>query len=284
MRYFLLIIIFFSLSSFFNQAVAQVCSGGGDFPIRNSSCLYDNIDKRYECSSYTFYNYSACTTLYGGCTRQESWNNSGICTNGNPCDPNNMSDNFGTRTDAGCYWDYGSSQDSGYGDSGYGDSGYGDGGYAPPPTATPTRTPTPSPTPRPDLAVSSFKLVGADGKEKAIDPFHWDLPLFYTGEDVCPVVTLRNLSITPSVSSTNYTWTAFYSDGSGTTPPAFNTESDVDIYLKNGQFGSKFSKTYAAYDTGTNNTYYTYKTGANGGEKCWPAAAGRKHSWVYMNY
>ncbi|MBI2442801.1 MAG: hypothetical protein HYV40_02745, partial [Candidatus Levybacteria bacterium] len=185
----------------------------------------------------------------------------------------------------GCYWDYGGGSDGGYGDGGYGDGGYGDGAYVPPPTNTPTPTRTPTPTPRPDLAVVTFKLTDIAGNTRPSDS-PYGTPRFFTGEEICPFVTIKNQSNTPSTSATGYTWTAFYSDGSGSTPPAINTASDVDIYLKNGLFGAQFQKTYGASPIGPNSSYYTYKTGSNNQKKCWTATSfpSRKHSWVHVNY
>jgi hypothetical protein len=280
--FFLFFLFFFS-----NKVFAQVCSGGGydTAPAGVGTCQAGAIG-----SYCTYYSggsgiYFGCNTSAGYCSRLSylagMYN---LCIQDTSLSCHNETYNYyasGYTTD-GCYYDYGTTSDGGYGDGGYGDGGYGDSSYAPPPTNTPTRTPTPTPTPRPDLAVANFKLVGSDGKDKAIDPLHWSLPHFYTGEDVCPYVTLKNISNTDSVSSTGNTWTAFYSNGSSSTAPAYNTASDVDVYLKNGQFTGKYSKTYNA--AGTNSSYYTYKTGSNGGAKCWPAAAGRNYAWVYMNY
>src|SRR3989344_8954560 len=250
----ILISVFFGYLYFAQSSFAQVCSGGGDAYVQEDYCETNYIG-RYCVASRTSVGYQYCS----GPSCERIGQAAGLQTYcSGDCSMYYEDQVNDWYTSTGCYWDYtGTAPEGGSGEPPPGGSD---------PTPLPTNTPTPTPTPRPDLSVTAFKLVGVDGKDKAIDPLHWDLPLFYTGEDVCPVTTLANLSVTSSISTTGNTWTSFYADtGSGTTPPAYNTPSDTDIYLKNGQFGAKYSKTYAAYLGGLNNTFYTYKTASNNG-------------------
>lgn len=287
-RRFVLLLIFLVLCISFSQpkAAAQTCSGSTYNVYRlESSCQPGGAGLVCTVTGYTGLSgngFQGCYWSSGYCGAFASiWGAYG-CDMGGP--GGSCRDGVfigGGQTGwfwDGCYVEGGYSTPGGsYGTPG---GGYGTpypGPYGYPYPAPPTSTPTPTPTPRPDLAVTVFSLTKTDGSIPPGSP-----PRFYTGEDICPYVTIKNQSPTGSVSSTNYTWTAFYKDRS--LAPTLNLASDTDIYLRNGEFGANFAKNYGAASVGPSNSYYTYKDGSNSQRKCWTAAWPGGTAWVSLNY
>lgn len=117
-----------------------------------------------------------------------------------------------------------------------------------------------------DLVIDSFILTDASGTAKTT---------FTEGEPIYPKVILHNIGGLGVDTPTNSTLTEFYADAPGSLPKS--TPSDVNVYLKNGEFPAEFSKEYAASPVGQNNSFYQ-------GAKSWTKTAGTYTARAFIDY
>lgn len=121
----------------------------------------------------------------------------------------------------------------------------------PTPTTKPVATHTPKPTatltlrPGADLVAQSIVLTNATGKEKRI---------FKVGERIYPKVVFTNKGTGRGDSQNGFTFSQIYAHKPQRV--AFDTETDVHIWMRNGEFNPSYTKTYAAYPGGNNSGYY----------------------------
>jgi hypothetical protein len=92
-----------------------------------------------------------------------------------------------------------------------------------------------------DLIVESLQLVDAGGNTRTT---------FYAGEDIFVRVKLKNQGDASGQSSDGFTYTEIYDNNASVVAP--NTPSDVNVSLKNGEFGTGFSKEYQSTIGGPN--------------------------------
>ena len=107
------------------------------------------------------------------------------------------------------------------------------------PTQTPVPTrpqATPTPANRADLVVTSLRLTDSAGNVKTS---------FRVNERIYVKVTLKNQGTAVGTSSSDYTYSQIYSHKPSTV--TYNTVSDKNISLKNGEFGVEYYRTYNSY-------------------------------------
>lgn len=109
---------------------------------------------------------------------------------------------------------------------------------------TPTRT---SSSARPDLVVERFELTDASGRVKNT---------FKVGERIYVKVLLANRGNATGESRTGRTISAFYIDSPRTITQAGLSADPDDYYLRNGEFGTGFSKEYGSYPPHRNDGFF----------------------------
>ncbi|MBI2442651.1 MAG: S8 family serine peptidase, partial [Candidatus Levybacteria bacterium] len=139
----------------------------------------------------------------------------------------------------------------------------------PTPTAKPTATRTPTPTiiVGTDLVAVSIVLTDGAGNEKRT---------FKIGERIYPKVVFTNRGMSRGESPNGYTLSQVYAHK--VQPVALNTGTDVNVWMRNGEFNPSYTQTYGASSLGPN-------TGAYKASKYWTrSAAGTYTARVFLNY
>lgn len=121
---------------------------------------------------------------------------------------------------------------------------------------TPTKKPSPTPTTKP-TATPATKVSGADLMVVSIvltDVAGRDKRIFKVGERIYPKVIFSNKGARKAVSKNGYTYSQIYANKPQKV--SFDTETDVHIWMRNGEFGSGFAKRYGASPAGPNDEFY----------------------------
>ncbi len=118
-----------------------------------------------------------------------------------------------------------------------------------------------------DLTISAFQLTDAGGNVRTT---------FAPGEDIYVKITVKNQGSAKGVSNDGHTYTEVYSNASSTV--SAGKASDVNLELRNGEFGAGAEKTYASTYVGVNNSYFDKKVSWHRN------APGTYTARVYVNY